>query len=96
MEVFDGTWYKELEDLDTLYTNFTALKLFYHLTKFCSGLQTVNAVDIPQLMKTIFSDADGIPQFVNAMEASQRKSNRAKLTIQDEYMHAVALKLLCK
>ena len=44
-------------------------------------------------MKIIFTDANGIPQFINAMEAAQRKSKRAKLIIQDDYMHAVALKL---
>ena len=35
-----------------------------------------------------------MPQFINAMEAAQRKSKRAKLVINDEYLHAVALKLL--
>ena len=37
-----------------------------------------------------------MPQFINAMEAAQRKSKRAKLVINDEYLHAVALKLLLK
>ena len=62
MEVFDETWYKELGDPDTFYTNVTALKLIDHLTEFCSGLHTVDAVNITQLTKTIFSDAKGIPQ----------------------------------
>ena len=96
MEVVDETWYKELEDPDTLYTNITALKLLDHFTEFCSGLHTVNAVDIPQVMKTLFSDAEGIPQFIKAMEAAQRKSKRAKLVIHDKYMHDVALKLLLR
>ena len=94
MAIVDETWYKELEDPDTFYTNGTALKLLDHLTKFCSGLHTVDAVDIPQVMMTLFSNAEGIPQFINAMEAAQRKSKRAKLVINDEYMHDVALKLL--
>ena len=46
------------------------------------------------MMKTIITDSDGIPQFVNAMEVAQQKSKRAKLVIQDTYMHAVALKFL--
>ena len=70
------------------------LKLLDHITKFCSGLNTVDADDIPQVMKTLFGDANGIPHFINAMEVSQQKSKRAKLVIHDEYMHAVALKLL--
>ena len=93
-EVADETWYKELKDPDTYYTNVIALKFLDHLTKFCSGLHTVDVVDIPQLMNTLFINADVIPQLINATEAAQRKSKHAKLVIQDEYMHAVALKLL--
>ena len=95
-EVVDKTWYKDLEDPDTFYTNVTALKLLDHITKFCSEIHTANAVDITKLMKTLFTDADGILQFVNAMETAQKKSRRAKLVIQDKYIHTVALKLLLK
>ena len=70
MEVVDETWYKELEEPDTFYKNVMALKLLDHLTKFCLGLHTVDAVDIPQLMKTIFINADRIPQLINVMEAA--------------------------
>ena len=45
-------------------------------------------------MKTLFNYAEGIPQFINTMEAAQRKSKRAKVFINDEYMYAMALKLL--
>ena len=45
-------------------------------------------------MKTLFSDAEGIPQFINTMEAAQQKSKQEKLVMHDEYMHPVALKLL--
>ena len=96
MEVVDETWYKDLEDLDTFYTNVTDIKILGHLTKFCSGIHTVDAVEIPQLTKTLFNDADEIPQLINEMEEAQRKSKREKLVIQDKYMHAVALKLLLK
>ena len=54
----------------------------------------MDAVDIAQLMKTLYKDLDGIPQFVNAMKAAQRKSKRAKPVINNEYLHAVALKYL--
>ena len=84
MEVVDETWYKEIEDPDTFYTNVTALKILEHITEFCSDLHTVDAVDIPQVMKTLFSNAEGIPQYINVMEAAQRKSKRAKLVITDE------------
>ena len=94
MAVVDETWYKELKDPDTFYMKVTALKLIDHLTEFCAGLHTVDAVDIPHIMKSLYKDSEGVPQFINAMEAAQRKSKRAKLVINDEYLHAVALKLL--
>ena len=76
MEVVEETWYKELNDLDTFYMNVTAIKILDYITKLCSRLHTFNAVNIPQLMKTLFTDANGIPQFVDAIEAVQRKSKR--------------------
>ena len=69
MELDDKTWYKELEDPGTFYTNTMALKILDCLTKFCLGLHTVNAVGIPQVMKTLFSGAEGIPQNINATES---------------------------
>ena len=54
----------------------------------------MDAVDILQVTKTLFKETEGIPKFINAMEAAQRKSKRAKLVINDEYLHAVALKSL--
>ena len=51
-------------------------------------------MDIPQIMKSLYRDLEGVPQFINAMEVAQRKSKRAKLVIKDEYLHAVALKSL--
>ena len=94
MAVVDETWYKELEEPDTFYTKVTALKLLDHLTEFCLRLHTVDTVDIPQVMKILFSDTVGIPKFINAMEATQRKYKREKIVINDEYLHAVALNSL--
>ena len=70
MAVLDKTWYKELEDPDTFYTKFTALKLLDYLTEFCAGLHMVDAVDIPQIMKSLYKYPEGVPQFINAVEAA--------------------------
>ena len=80
--------------MDTFYKKVTALKLLNHLKEFCAGLHTVDAVDILQLMKSLYKDSEGVPQFINAMVAAQRKSKRAKLVINDENLHDVALKYL--
>ena len=94
MTVVEETWYKDLEDPDTFYMKVTSLKLLDNLTEFCAGLHTVDAVDIPQLMKELYKGSERVPHFINTMEAAQSKSKRAKLVINDEYLHAVALKLL--
>ena len=91
MKVVYETWYKKLKDPDTFYTNVTFLKLLDHLTEVCSGLHTVNAVNILQLMEALFTNTDGIPQFINAMESAQQKSMREYRTI---IFYAVALKSL--
>ena len=80
MEVVEDTWYTEIEDPDTFYTNVTALKLLDHLTEFCSGLHTVDAINTPQLMKKLFTDADGIPQFINEMEEAQQSTSGQKFS----------------
>ena len=46
-------------------------------------LHTVDAVDIPQIMKSLYKDLEGVPQFINAMEAAQSKSKREKLVSAD-------------
>ena len=84
MTVVDETWYKELEDPNNFYTKVTAINLLEHLTEFCAGLLTVDAVDIPDLMKELYKDLDGVPQFINALGAAQRKSKQAKLVVNDE------------
>ena len=75
MTVVDERWYKELKDPDTFYTKVTAIKLLEHLTEFCAGLHTVDAVDIPQLMKELYKDSDGVPQYYlrNVMRRFTRK-----------------------
>ena len=54
----------------------------------------MDAIDIPQIMKSLYKDLEGFPQFINAVEVAQRKSKRAKLVINHEYLHSVALKPL--
>ena len=94
MAVVEETWYKELEDPDTFFTKVTALKILDHLTEFCAGLHMVDAVDIPQIVNSLYMDSKGVPQFINAMEAAQRNLKRAKIVINDDSLHAVALKSL--
>ena len=46
MSVVNETWYKELEDADTFYTNVTVQQLLKHLKDHCTGLHAVDSVNI--------------------------------------------------
>ena len=96
MAVVNETWYNELDDPDTFYKKVRSLKLLTYLPEFCAEIHSVDAVDITQLMKMLYKDSDGVPKFINAMEAAPRKFERAKIVINDEYLHTVALKSLLK
>ena len=74
MAVVDNTWYKQLKDPENFYTKVTALKLLNHLTEFCAGLHTVDVVDITQIMKSLYKYSEGLPRFINAMEAAHHTS----------------------
>ena len=54
----------------------------------------MDAVDIPHIMKSLYKYSEGVPKFINEMETAHSKYKRAKLVINDEYLHAVALKSL--
>ena len=66
------------------------------LPSFFFVIHAVDAVNIPQLMKTLFANANVIPKFINVMEAAQTKSKRAKIEVRDDYMQSVALESLLK
>ena len=62
MSVVDETWYKELEDADMFYTNVTVQQLLGHLEDPCTGLHAIDAVDIPSVMQTFWTEVEGVPQ----------------------------------
>ena len=90
MSVIDETWYKELEDADKFYTNMTAQQLLEHLEDHCTGLHSIDAVDIRFFMQTFWTDAEGVPQYINRMEAAHKKSVRTLLPVTDVFMQTIS------
>ena len=76
ISVVDETWYKEVEDADTFYTNVTAQQLLKHLEDHCTGLHEIDSTGIPSVMQTFWTESEGVPQYINRMEAAQKKSVR--------------------
>ena len=52
MCIVENTWFKELEDPNNFYTKVTTIQLLDHLKEYCSWLRAVDAVDIPQFMRS--------------------------------------------
>ena len=48
---------EELEGCELCLEGVRVLELLGHLTEFCAGLHTVDAVDITQLMKLLYKDS---------------------------------------
>ena len=90
MSVVDKTCYKKLEDADTFYKNVTAQQLLKHLEDHCTGLHVIDAVDIPSVVQTFCTEAEGVPQYINIMEIAQMKSVSTPLPVTDEIMQVIA------
>ena len=86
----DETWYQDLKSAMTFYTQVTAKQLLDHLEANCTGLHTIDAVELPSQMKGFYADAEGIPQYIIAMEEAQKKAQRAQLPISDAVLLAIA------
>ena len=67
--VYD-TCYKELDDAGTFYTNVTAQQLLDNLEDPYTGLHAIDAVDIPSVMHKFWTEAKGVPQYINIMESA--------------------------
>ena len=62
MSVVDQTWYKKLEYADMFYTNVTAQQLLENLKDHCTGIHSIDTVDIPSIMQTFWTNYEGVPQ----------------------------------
>ena len=66
----DETWYRELENVETFYTEVKAFKLTVHLQKRSGGQHGIDAVDIISYMQQYFNKAASIPININMMETA--------------------------
>jgi len=89
-EAVDEIWYCDLCHATTYYTNVTAKQLMDHLTTNCGGLHPSELISLPTEMIGYYSEADGIPEYINMMEDAQRKLARANLPMSDDQLVAIA------
>jgi len=89
-EAVDEVWYRDLRHATTYYTNVTAKQLIDHLMTNCGGLHPSELISLPTEMIGYYSEAEGIPEYINMMEDAQRKLARANLPMSDDQLVAIA------
>jgi hypothetical protein len=77
----EEVWYNDLKDAKTFYTKVTVLDIMSLLDTNSGGLHAIDMIGLRTNMDQYYSQADGIPQFVNMMEDAQKKAKRAGMPI---------------
>ncbi len=74
-------WYNDLKDADTFYTKVTACEIITFLDANSGGLHAINMISLRTNMHNYYTQADGIPQYINMLEDAQKKATRAGMPI---------------
>jgi hypothetical protein len=72
-EVVDEVWYNDLKDADTFYTKVMARKIIAFLDANSRGLHAINMISLRTNMHNYYTQADGIPQYINMLEDAQKR-----------------------
>ena len=82
-DAVEEVWYNDLKDAETFYTKVTAWDIMSLLELNSGGLHAIDIMGLRTNMQLYYSQADGIPQFINMMEDAQKKAKRAGMPIAD-------------
>ncbi len=74
-KVVDEVWYNDLKDADTFYTKVTARKIIAFLDANSGGLHAIDMISLRTNMHNYYTQADGIPQYINMLEDAQKKGD---------------------
>ena len=88
----------ELKDEETLFTQVTPRQLLDHLQSICGGLYAINVLALQNEMQEYHTDSEGILEYINALEAAQKKSKRGtgNNQITDETLLIIATNTMLK
>jgi hypothetical protein len=84
------TWIKALRDTVTFYNNVTAYNMFEHLCTNSGGLHNVDLATLPADMLHYYATAEGIPEFILALENSWKKLSHGVVPMLDATLLATA------
>jgi hypothetical protein len=83
-EVVNEVWYNNLKDADTFYTKVTAREIIAFLDANSGGLHAIDMISLRTNMHNYYTQADGIPQYINMLEDAQKKATRAGMPACDD------------
>jgi hypothetical protein len=72
-EVVDEVWYNNLKDSDTFYTKVTTREIIAFLDANSGGLHAIDMISLHTNMHNYYTQADGIPQYINMLEDVQKR-----------------------
>jgi hypothetical protein len=84
-------WYNNLKDDEIFYTKVAALDIMALLDVNSRGLHAIDMIGLCINMHQYYTQAKGIPQFINMMEDAQKKAKRAGTPIADAELMMMAL-----
>jgi hypothetical protein len=82
-EVVDKVWYNNLKDANIFCTKVMARKIIAFLDANSGGLHAIDMISLRTNMHNYYTQADGIPQYINMLEDAQIKAMRAGMPITD-------------
>ena len=84
LAVVADTWFHELRDTDSLYTEVGPNNLFSHLQAECTSRHALDLLDLHNKIQRYHLEVEGIPEYINMLEDAKRQSGRSGRTIADE------------
>ena len=90
LKAVEDTWVRELRSPDTYYARVPPRDLLLHLSDRSGGLERPDVVALLAQLPTLWAADPRVPEYINALEESQKKSVRAELPISDDLLAAFA------
>ena len=78
LHAVEKTWVLDMKDEETLFMQVTPRHIMDHLQSICGGLHAINVLTLQNEIQKYHTDSEGILEYINAFESSQKKSKRGK------------------
>ena len=92
--VVQDTYIRDLRSAKHFYTNVKPMDMLAHLQSMCGGLHALDVLALQDQMHNAHKDSEGIPEYINTLEAGRDKAERAGAPITDNMLVIIATKAM--